>query len=108
MSAEFHKKYYEAKGIATTIVYIDDMSSNMLFKSEDVTKDIQEEWGLFLNDDDIPRDDPVLINMWEQYGSKITEHGYELKIVYIPEDVKWHIANNDHTEWVQEKSRSWS
>lgn len=57
---------------------------------------------------DIPRDDPALIQVVEQLGGDAANRFSELKIVEIPDDVKWTIAEYDGLEWVAEAHRTWS
>jgi len=57
---------------------------------------------------DIPRDDPALIQVVEQLGGEAANRFSELKIVEIPDDVEWTIAEYDGLEWVAEAHRTWS
>ena len=57
---------------------------------------------------DIPRDDPDLIEIVEHLGQKSNDSYAELKIVEIPDDVKWMICEYDGSEWVAEEHRTWS
>lgn len=59
-------------------------------------------------DRDVARDDPVLIQVVEELGEKANNRFSELKIVEIPDDVEWEIAEYDGNEWVAEKHRTWS
>lgn len=62
-----------------------------------------------LNDDDFARDDPVLVQVVEELGTeKASDRFANLKIVEIPDDVKWQIEEYDGTEWVAEEHRTWS
>ena len=63
----------------------------------------------FKNSDDVPRDNPGLIKVFEKYGSCICMHACadDLKIVEIPDDVKWEIEDYDGDEWVSEVHRRW-
>lgn len=59
--------------------------------------------------DDVPRDDPYLVKVVEELGSKAASSGHaELKIVDIPADVDWEINEYDGKEWIAEKHRTWS
>ena len=58
-------------------------------------------------DGDIPRDDPVLIQIVEQLGQRSHGDYAKLKVVEIPDDVKWHIGEYDGCEWVAENHRTW-
>ena len=57
---------------------------------------------------DIERDDPYLVEVVRQLGQKAAGGCANLKIVEIPADVKWHIAEYDGNEWVAEDHRTWS
>ena len=56
---------------------------------------------------DIPRDDPLLIQIVEQLGTQSHGDFAELKIVEIPDDVNWFINEYDGREWVAERHRTW-
>jgi hypothetical protein len=55
----------------------------------------------------IPRDDEKLALVVEQLRSEASGHCAELKIVAIPDDVKWEIGNTDGIEHVSEVHRTW-
>lgn len=57
---------------------------------------------------DIPRDDPVLVNIIEELGADAGGRYSELAIVDIPNDVEWQVDEYDGLEWVAEKHRTWS
>ena len=57
--------------------------------------------------DNIPRDDPQLVQVVEELGSEADGEYSELKIVVIPADVEWEIGSDDNSEWVYEKHRRW-
>jgi hypothetical protein len=59
-------------------------------------------------DRDIPRDDPYLIKIIKTLGMAANGSHANLKIVEIPGDVEWEIAEYDGAEWVAEKHRTWS
>jgi len=56
---------------------------------------------------DIPRNDPVLIQIVEELGDKADGTFSALKIVEIPDDVNWYIEEYDGSEWVAERHRTW-
>lgn len=71
--------------------------------------------GMVDNDDgllwvrDTDRDDPVLVRVVEELGSEeASGQCAELKVVEVPDDVKWHIAEYDGYEHVAEDHRTWS
>ena len=56
---------------------------------------------------DIPRDDPVLIQIVEDMGAKADGTFASLRIVEIPDDANWYIEEYDGREWVAERHRTW-
>ena len=59
-------------------------------------------------DRNVARDDPYLVKVVKELGSEANGSHANLKIVEIPGDVSWHIAEYDGNEWVAEDHRSWS
>lgn len=59
-------------------------------------------------DREIPRDDPYLVKVVKSLGMAANGSCANLKIVEIPGDVSWHIAEYDGNEWVAEDHRTWS
>jgi hypothetical protein len=60
------------------------------------------------NERDIARDDPYLVQVVEEMGSKANGSHADLKVVEVPGDVDWIIEEYDGNEWVAEKHRKWS
>lgn len=56
---------------------------------------------------DIARDDPVLVDIVETFGNNAVGKYSKLKIVDVPDDVEWTIAEYDGLEWVAEVHRTW-
>lgn len=56
---------------------------------------------------DIPRDDKNLIKVVETLGERAFDNFATLKIIEIPADISWHIADYDGWEWVAEDHRTW-
>jgi hypothetical protein len=61
----------------------------------------------YFDDREIPRNDPILVEVVEKLGDAAYGFAANLKIVEIPEDVDWCIEENDGLEWVAEKHRTW-
>ena len=57
---------------------------------------------------DIPRDDPNLVQVVEELGEASWGSAAELKVIEIPDNTKWEIADYDGQEWVSEVHRTWS
>ena len=62
----------------------------------------------FFNYRDIERNDPALIQTLEELDVEANDWGSSLKIIVIPDDVKWQIDDYDGLEWVAEQHRTWS
>lgn len=60
------------------------------------------------NIDDIPRNHPLLVRVVEELGDEAAGLYAHLKIVEIPDDVKWEIDEYDGNESIHEVHRSWS
>ena len=58
-------------------------------------------------ENDIERNDPVLIEVIEELGDAANGEYAELAIVEIPDDVEWEISEYDGSEHVAEKHRVW-
>jgi hypothetical protein len=68
----------------------------------------EAERGAFYNQG-IERDDPILIRVLEQLGvMECSGDHAALRIVEIPDDVKWTIEEYDGKEWVAEVHRTWN
>ena len=64
--------------------------------------------GLYLYSLAIERNDPLLIQIVEELGEESWGKYAELKIVDVPDDVQWEIAEYVGLESVKEISRSWT
>lgn len=53
------------------------------------------------------RSDPDLIAVVELLGKAANGRYAKLKIVEIPDDIKWYIEDYDGCEWVAEEHRRW-
>ena len=56
----------------------------------------------------IPRDDEKLVQVVEELGAEANGHCAALKVVSIPDDVKWEISTTDGVEYVSEVHRTWA
>lgn len=61
----------------------------------------------YFSDRSIHRDDKELVAIVELLGEKANGEHAELKVVEIPDDVVWDIAEYDGNEWVAERHRTW-
>jgi hypothetical protein len=61
----------------------------------------------YFNDRDLPRDDPLLVQVVEELGDASSGSCAELRVVDIPEMVDWIVEEYDGNEWVAERHRTW-
>lgn len=57
---------------------------------------------------EIERDDPVLVEVVEELGDLANARYSKLKIIEVPDDVKWYIHDDSGVEEVHEQHRKWS
>ena len=56
----------------------------------------------------LERNDPILLQVIEQLGVNDASGKHaNLKIVDVPDDVEWEVAEHDGKEWVAECHRTW-
>lgn len=60
-----------------------------------------------LHDGMIERDCPILVDIVEAMGAAANGTYSRLKIVEIPADVFWELADYDGREWIAEQHRTW-
>jgi hypothetical protein len=102
LSKEAKLLYLERAGIAYTLKSGPDRHTESLYGPQiEVNGDI---WG----EEEISRDDPILVDVVRQLGSKADGRFAKLKIVEVPAGVKWNVADYDGAEWVEEVHRTWS
>ena len=49
-----------------------------------------------------------VVEVVELLGSLANATYAELRVVEVPDDVRWHVADYDGNEWVAEDHRTWS
>lgn len=70
--------------------------------SETAKKRFFEIAGHDFDEDETERDHPALIQVAQELGTKANGEHAALKIVEIPDDIKWGIGEYDGKEWVTE------
>lgn len=53
----------------------------------------------------VDRNDPILIQVVETLGEKANGRYSELRVVEIPDDIKWQVEEYDGSEWIAEAHR---
>jgi hypothetical protein len=95
------------------LLYGEKKGLNIIAKQDEVIKTITH---YFLNEVknenlfaewEIERTDPVLVEVVEQLGNLADTRHTRLKVVEVPDDVKWYIHDYDGIESVYEKHRIW-
>lgn len=66
------------------------------------------EMTYLLDFEEIERDDPDLIAVVEKYGADANTENAQLKIVEVPDGVKWYVDPRESgREWIAEEHRTW-
>ena len=73
---------------------------NHYYLNEEKEENLFCEW-------DIERNDPVLVEVVEHLGDLANGRYSKLKVVEVPDDIKWYIHDYDGVESVHECHRSW-
>lgn len=102
LSFEAKKLYLELAGIEYTLDQQLDRDRQTRLGHRIMVNN--NEW----NSRSIDRDDPILVSVIHRLGSKADGNHANLKVVEIPPDIEWDIAEYDGNEWVEEKHRTWS
>jgi hypothetical protein len=64
--------------------------------------------GEYFSEHDLKRDDPIMIEIFEQLGSERFSSTFcTVKVVEIPFEVEWILCEYDGNEWIAEKHRIW-
>uniref|UniRef100_A0A6M3JSS5 Uncharacterized protein n=1 Tax=viral metagenome TaxID=1070528 RepID=A0A6M3JSS5_9ZZZZ len=63
--------------------------------------------AFFFSVNNIERDDPYLIQTVEELGDRANGKCASLRIVKIPNDIKWVIEEYNGSEYIAEKHRTW-
>ena len=91
------------------LLYGDKKGLNIIAKQDEKIKTIihyKEQNGF--GEWEIERNDPVLVEVVEQLGDLANGHYSKLKVVEVPDDIKWYISDYDGIEEVHEEHRKWS
>lgn len=106
LSDEAIRLYAKKKGIKIYPVTNENDSLVLYFLSPAKTKEDQKNAEI-LKDWNIKRDDPALVEVVKELGKKANGTFCDLKIVEIPNNVKWEISEYDGKETIEEVHRKW-
>jgi hypothetical protein len=102
LSDEAFERYLELKGwefarVSRTFGGADYYRAGHIFEDDH-----------YLSYYDIARNDSLLVQVVEELAERANGQYSSLKVVDVPDDVDWQIAEHDGREWVAEKHRTWS
>lgn len=103
LSHEAEIEYLRRSGIEYTLKDRESRDDTVRFGPEIVVTN-----DPYWHSREIPRDDPVLVQLVKDWGEDVNSGYAELKIVRIPGDVEWEINEYDGYEWVAERHRTWN
>ena len=63
--------------------------------------------GNYFSDRDIDRSDPALVAVVEEMGDAASGKYASLRVIEIPDDVKWYVEEYDGSEHIAEVHRTW-
>ena len=96
------------------LLYGDKKGLNIIAEEDKVIKGLnhyylnEEKPGNGFAEWDIERTDPILIEVVEQLGDLANSRYAKLKVVEVPDDIKWEIKDDNGIEWIAEQHRTWS
>jgi len=111
--AFFYESHYSKNHTKSIYTKISLSLAEKAFCPHVVTKDLgasptsEEMNEYYFSEGDIDRADPILIQIVEELGKKANGQCAELKIVEIPDGIRWVISEYDGIERVEEEHRSW-
>lgn len=94
------RKYFELKGWKC-IEEVYKLGIILFYKDEKIEDNI-------FNFYELDRSDPDLVKVVEELGEEANGPYSKLKVIEVPEGVKWHIDEYDGIEHVAEDHRVWS
>ena len=105
----FEQKKYVPITIEECKVYWLDFKAYRISNPNDIETQMLSKysWAHRPSNTNEARTDPLLIEAIEVLKEKANGAFACLKIVEVPDDVKWHIAEYDGWEWVAEDHRKW-
>jgi hypothetical protein len=99
---------------AAELAYLERTGTTYTFQDrEDRAATLSKGQYIMVNDQywdgrKIKRDDPVLVSIVQEMGEAADGDFASLKVVQLPADVDWTIAEYDGQEWVAEQHRTWT
>jgi len=101
LSHEAIRRYAELKGIT---LFTEKTDSEYIPYSYS----IDEKGEIPFYDNEIPRDDPALVQTVQELGEAANGNFATLKLTEIPDGVNWYISEYDGLEHVAERHRTWT
>ena len=117
LSEKATMRYAELKGIKLYSENVGGFTRYYLCEPEKFHKLVEEarKTGIhrksnemYFDEDDIKRDDPILIQVVEEFGEEANGNYAELKIFEIPSDLDYEITNYDGVESIRGRHIVWA
>lgn len=89
------------------VPYIKGKTFLIYYSKELLTEDCNYVEGSYFCDDDIERDDIALVQVVEEMGKDADGQHATLKIVEVPDGVRWQVEEYDGLEHIAEKHKTW-
>jgi hypothetical protein len=102
----FYKSTYDSNHYNPISVEEANESMFTAFSIPDA-KEWKQDWIYFIDEDKFQRNDPDLVAVVEELGTKADGSYAELRVVEIPDDVEWTIHEYDGYEHIAEAHRTW-
>jgi hypothetical protein len=108
-------KKYGGFGLSeeAVLLYGDKKGLNIIAQQDEKIKTIihyyldEKKDGNQFGEWEIERNDPVLVEVVEHLGDLANGRYSKLKVVEVPDDIKWYIHDYDGVEEVHEEHRKW-
>lgn len=106
LSLEAKELYLKEKGFSYTVKRNE---SSLFFHKTLFSQDVIYPLELNVGFHQLLRDDPVLVRVFEQIGSERFSGLFSIiKMIEIPDNIKWIVCEKDGYEWIAERHRIWS
>ena len=123
LSIKCVKRYAEIKGIEL-YPYYHDVRTGEIWKAEEIADNTESfiDWTTkeldsvtmeeldkyFFSPYEIKRDDPALVQAVEELGEEANTFVSILKVIEIPDNVRWELKDSYGFEKIEEKHREWN
>lgn len=113
MKVVINKQYGGFSLSKESVIRLREMGHEMALKHPVYIGEKFDDGSVLQNDNfdgylrEIPRNDPMLIQVIEEMGDSANGFCATLRIIEIPDDVDFDVEEYDGLEWIAEKRRTW-